>query len=515
MNDRPLLKPTGVIAPFLYGVFFVLLFFAIYQHMWVQWRSSDYNYCAFVPLIAGYLLWERRTQLRLPSVPSLAGLGIVGLGIFIYLLGELGGEFYSIYSSSWVMLVGLLWLHFGWRKLRAIAFPVCFLLAMFPFPNVINNALSLNLKLVSSKIGVLLLQLIGVSVFQDGNIIDLGFTKLEVVEACSGLRYLFPLIIVGILLAGQHRARLWQRALLVLSAVPFSILINSLRITCIAWLYPVLGAGVVDGFWHDFIGWSLFMVSVGGMLGARWLLLWLAPAPPGESSSERKKAADGPQAGLRPRPVWPMAVVAVLMLASTAIATRSINFREQVPLARPFADFPMQIEEWRGRQSSLEQVYLDALKLSDYLLADYANAQGKTVSLYVAYNASQRKGASSHSPATCLPGSGWMFKESGTTELPVGPGNGQAMVKRAFMEKNGERLLAYYWFPQRGRVLTNLYQLKWFTFWDALTRQRTDGALVRLITTVQAGEQPAEADARLQAFAREAGPQLNSFLPGR
>jgi exosortase D (VPLPA-CTERM-specific) len=500
--------------PLLYTLIFKIFFFTNYQVMVKWWDSSDYNYCYFVPLIAGYLLWERRPALRLPSVPSWAGVVLIGLGIFIYLLGELGGEFYCIYFSSWILLVGLLWLHFGWRKLRAIAFPVCFLLAMFPFPNVINNPLSLHLKLLSSKLGVQFLQLTGVSVFQDGNIIDLGFTKLEVVEACSGLRYLFPLLIVGLLLAAQHRARLWQRGVLVLSALPFSILINSLRLTCIAWLYPVLGAGVVDGAWHDFIGWTLFMVSVGCMLGERWLLFRLAPMQVPSPLGEKVVVGAQPPV-VRQRVVWPMALVALLMLTSTAAITRNIDFREQVPLVRPLAEFPLVVGEWQGKQSNLEQVYLNTLKLSDYLLADYLNERGQAVSLYVAYNASQRKGESSHSPATCLPGSGWQFKESGVASLPVGAGNAPAEIKRAFMEKNGERLLAYYWFSQRGRVLTNLFQLKWFTFWDALTKHRTDGALVRLITTVQPGEQPAEADARLQEFAREVGPQLNAFLPGR
>jgi len=514
MADRVLTKTALRVLPLLYAVLLSLLFFSSYKFMVGKWDTSDYNYCYFVPLIAGYLLWERQHDLRQPSEPSWIGVLFIGLGVVLYLLGELGGEYYTLYFSSWLILVGLLWLHFGWRKLRGIAFPVCFLVAMFPFPNVVNSSLSLHLKLISSKIGVKLLQLTGVSVFQEGNIIDLGFTKLEVVEACSGLRYLFPLLIVGILLAAQHRARLWQRTVLVLSAVPFSILINSVRITGIAWLYPVLGAEIVEGFWHDAIGWVLFMASVGCLLGERWVLIrffpLVAPAPTTSKVTGKRVGA-----AARPRPVWPMALVALLMLASTAVATRSIDFREQVPLSRPLAEFPLVIDGWQGTPSNLEQKFLDALKLSDYLLIDYRNEQGQVVSLYVAYNASQRKGQSSHSPATCLPGSGWVFKESGTVDLPVGAGNSAAVVKRAFMEKNGERLLGYYWFPQRGRVLTNLVQLKWFTFWDALTKQRTDGALVRLLTTVQASEQPAEAEARLQEFAHQLGSQLNSFLPGR
>jgi exosortase D (VPLPA-CTERM-specific) len=502
-----------VFFPLVYAVFFVLLFSSDYQVMLGQWDSSDYTYCYFVPFIAGYLLWERHHALRFPSQPSWGGVAWLGAGIFLYLLGELGGEFYSIYFSSWLILVGMLWLHLGWQKLRSIAFPVCFLVAMFPFPNVINNPLSLYLKLVSSKVGVVLLQLTGISVFLEGNIIDLGFTKLEVVEACSGLRYLFPLLIVGLLLAAQHRARLWQRGVLVFSAIPLSIAINSVRIAAIAWLYPSLGPSVVDGFWHDFIGWALFMACVAGMVGGRTLLLKWAPMP-ALPPTQQAGTTDGVSTVPR-KPVWPMAVVAVLLLASTVAVTRTINFREQVVLAKPLAEFPLMVAGWQGSRSNLEQKYLDALKLSDYLLIDYRNQQGQTVSVYVAYNGSQRKGQSSHSPDSCLPGSGWVFRESGTTNLPVGENNQQAAVKRTFMEKHGERLLGYYWFPQRGRVLTNLYQLKWFTFWDALTKQRTDGALVRVLTPVQAGEQLADADKRLQEFVRLVGPELNRFLPGR
>ena len=509
MNDRAISKIA--IFPLLYAVLFVLLFFSSYQVMFQWWGNSDYNYCYIVPLMAGYLLWERQQSLRLPSFPSWAGVVALVLGILFYLLGELGGEFYSLYLSSWFMLVGLLWLHLGWCKLRSIAFPVCFLLAMFPFPNIINFPLSLHLKMISSTLGVKILQLTGVAVFQEGNIIDLGFTRLEVVEACSGLRYLFPLILVVIILAAQHRARFWQRALLVLSAIPLSILINSLRIVSIVWLYPLLGASVIDGPWHDFIGWLIFMLSVAFLLGERWVLQKLAPVA---ASLPTRDIAYGQQPLRRPRKVWPMAIVALVMLAGTMTATGGVNFREQVPLTKPLVDFPMTLGQWQGNRSSLEQIYLDTLKLSDYLLADYVNTQGQLVSLYVAYNESQRKGESSHSPAACLPGSGWVFEDSGMANLPVGAGGTSVKIKRAFMEKTGVQMLVYYWFPQRGRVLTNIFQLKLYTFWDALTKQRTDGALVRLLTTVNAGEPPSAAEARLQDFARQMTPQLQTFLPG-
>ena len=145
---------------------------------------------------------------------------------------------------------------------------------------------------------------------------------------------------------------------------------------------------------------------------------------------------------------------------------------------------------------------------------------------------SRRKGESIHSPETCLPGSGWEFRnagkaimqlaapESSTVQLPPQvPGqraNGSTSsitVNRAVMEKGASKQLSYFWFPQRDRVLTNAWELKLYNFWDALTRQRTDGALVRVITPVYPNESVDDADKRLAAFTKEIVPVLNEFLP--
>ena len=163
----------------------------------------------------------------------------------------------------------------------------------------------------------------------------------------------------------------------------------------------------------------------------------------------------------------------------------------------------------------IDSRFLRVLKLSDYAMIDYRDGQGRAANLYVAYNQSQSKGASSHSPDSCLPGSGWVFERSGTVDLPVGSGQGMPIrISRAFIAKNGVMQLTYYWFPQRGRVLTNMFELKAYAFWDALTKHRTDGALVRLITPVYPGERPQAAEARLQEFTRRVMPVLDTFLPG-
>ena len=194
--------------------------------------------------------------------------------------------------------------------------------------------------------------------------------------------------------------------------------------------------------------------------------------------------------------------------------SQGIEFREKIPISKSFDQFPLELGEWSGNRQSLAQIFLDELDLSDYIVVEYQNREGKTVNFYTAYYQTQRKGESIHSPATCLPGSGWEFNRSGSTLVPLpGHGDGFMPVSRALLGKGDYRQLSYYWFPQRGRILTNAYQLKLYNFWDALTRQRTDGALVRLITPVYENETVADAEKRLQGFMGDIVPVLDEFLP--
>jgi len=152
------------------------------------------------------------------------------------------------------------------------------------------------------------------------------------------------------------------------------------------------------------------------------------------------------------------------------------------------------------------------LGLNDYLLADFRNSRGEVINCYVAYSDYQSKGKASHSPASCLPGSGWELKEP--DKIAVINVSGHTMtINRAMMVMGNDRRLTYYWFDQRGRILTDLYQIKLFNFVDSIVKNRSDGALVRLITPLGENEPPAAADARLREFIKEFNPTLKRFLP--
>jgi len=208
--------------------------------------------------------------------------------------------------------------------------------------------------------------------------------------------------------------------------------------------------------------------------------------------------------------------VVVILLGATLGFSHGIEFREKIPMSKSFGLFPLNMGEWTGTREMMEKRIIDTLDLSDYVIVNYKNKSGKQVNLYVAYYESQRKGESIHTPGTCLPGSGWLFRKAGKLNVSMPDHNTGAMpVNRALMQKGGNKQLVYYWFPQRGRILTNAYELKLYAFWDALTRQRTDGALVRLITPIYELEEPDRAEKRLQGFMREFVPVIEGFVPGK
>ncbi|MBW2065612.1 MAG: exosortase, partial [Deltaproteobacteria bacterium] len=199
---RNLELPPYIYIP-IYGVLVGWVYFDILS--WLvgrDWHRGDFNYCYLIPFVVLYLIWEKRGELKgISSARSWGGMGVLLIGMALFWIGELSGEFYTQYISFWLVVISLVWTHLGFRKLLKIGFPLVMILTMFPSPHFITNQLTLGLKLLSSKLGVWMMQAYGMSAYREGNIIDLGFTQLQVVDACSGLRFLFPMIVMGLILA--------------------------------------------------------------------------------------------------------------------------------------------------------------------------------------------------------------------------------------------------------------------------------------------------------------------------
>ena len=213
---------------------------------------------------------------------------------------------------------------------------------------------------------------------------------------------------------------------------------------------------------------------------------------------------------LRPSYLYSVGLLTILPLASTQLSERG----EIVPLRQPFLDFPLQVKEWSGISYPLAPRYVEVLRFDDYLLADYRQPQSTPVNFYVAYYRSQRKGQSAHSPQTCIPGGGWEIMSIRSIQLdPFDAVHGDRLANQVLIQKGDQRQIVLYWFKQRDRVLANEYLVKLYMLWDAIARQRTDGALVRLTTPIQPDETDENAAQRLLQFAHDTNPMLAAYIP--
>jgi len=487
--------------------------------VWIN--VEEYGHGFFIPVISGYFIWLRRNELDCVRdyKQSLPGLIAVLLGLILGVLGNLA-TLKTIEQYAFILtLTGLFLSIYGLKGGRIAAIPLFFLIFMVPFPSFILNNLSSKLQLVSSWIGVEFIRACNIMVYLEGNVIDLGIYKLQVVDACSGLRYLFPLASLSFLCAWLFKGPLWQKILIFLSSIPLTIFMNSFRIGVIGVMVQYWGTEMAEGFLHDFEGWIIFMACMVLLFIEMWLFSKL--------NGQRLAMADlvkipeewGSGASKLPAIVYNKSLLVVLLFAFiSASASQFYQGRQEIiPERKPFLNFPLTVANWQGRNDYIEQKYLDELKLTDYVIANYAKPEtNDTVNFYIAYFQSQRTGASVHSPKSCIPGDGWQITSFTQRELSEIKLDGVPIeVDRAIIEKGDSRQLVYYWFQQRGRSLTNEYLVKWYLFYDAITMNRTDGTLIRLVTSVKPGEDLEKADQRLQSFLKDISPQLPEYIPGK
>jgi len=274
---------------------------------------------------------------------------------------------------------------------------------------------------------------------------------------------------------------------------------------------------MAKGFLHDFEGWFVFMACTAVLVLEMWLLSKIGrnSVPFSEVFAVDQPEAIPASAEVKPRANPSTLYLSVVLLVGVALVSQALPERtEEIPERQVFSAFPTEIGEWKGKKNKLEGIYLDVLKLSDYIIADYTGKEQRPVNFYVAYYDTQRKGVSAHSPKSCLPGGGWQISEFDQRIVDGVTVAGKPLrVNRAVIQLGEVKQLVYYWFQQRGRVVTNEYLVKWFLFWDALTRQRTDGALVRLTVLVRPGQEIRETDKLLQKFAGDVAAELGKFIP--
>jgi exosortase D (VPLPA-CTERM-specific) len=332
----------------------VVIYYDGLKHM-VNWWSTreEYSHGFLIPLISAFLIWQRKDQLeKIEFKGSWVGLGVAIFGLLVFMVGELA-TLYSIVQYGFVItLAGVIYALIGWPAFKIILIPICMLFFMVPLPNFIYFSLSQKLQLLSSAIGVWVIRLFGISVFLEGNVIDLGSYKLQVVEACNGLRYLFPLMTLGFIVAYFFQAPMWQRIFVFLSTIPITVLMNSFRIGVIGVLVEYWGQSQAEGFLHDFEGWVIFMACFGILFIEMWLFARFSRR---RSKLREVFGLDMPSktpigTAVRVRTLPAVYWITVGLLVCTAVPTALLPQRaEAIPSRQEFIDFPMTLGDWNGR----------------------------------------------------------------------------------------------------------------------------------------------------------------------
>jgi exosortase D (VPLPA-CTERM-specific) len=504
------------------GIIIVLAGYAFHYtilDMVDRWNTKEeYGYGYLIPVISLFLVWQRKNQLAETEFrPAAAGLVLVILGGLLLFLGAIATTHTLSQYGLVVTVLGIALALLGWEAFRIVMVPLALLFFMVPLPPFIYNTLSTKLQLLSSQIGVGVIRLFGISVYLEGNVIDLGTYKLQVVEACSGLRYLFPLASLSFVAAYIYVGAFWKKAIIFFSSIPITVLMNSFRIGVIGMLVEYGGSGQAEGFLHYFEGWVIFMACIALLVVEMALLARIGSNKMSLAQCFAIELPGALPAGIerRRRNIDPLSwLVPVLLVALVATSVYAHDKQNIIPKRRVFAEFPLGFSGWRGTTGKLEENILASLKTEDYIISDFRNDSGELVNFYVAYYADQAAGSAAHSPRACIPGGGWLIKE-----LTVRPVQGVVfegkplMVNRLLIRKEDYTQVVYYWFQQRGRDITNEWLVKWYLFWDAMTRNRTDGALVRLTAMVAPGEDLAEIDRRLAGFANAVFPYLSDYIP--
>ena len=489
-----------------------------------SYRQPEFSHGYIIPLISAWLIWQRRRliwSLRDRGSPS--GWLLVAAGVGFAFLCNAANLDSAPYLGLIPTLIGLGVVALGWSSARLLVVPFGFLVFGFPLPTYAYVDVSTSLQLVSSQLGAGLLDFVGVPVFLEGNVIDLGLFKLQVAEACSGLRYLLPLLSFGVLCAYIYRAPLWAKVLVVLMTVPLTIALNGARIAMTGLFVHFGTQELAEGFMHLFEGWVIFLIALAILFGFMFALLrllgWrghlgemldfdrMAGMPNGRAPALPERAAGTASPTAVPKPL----VAAVATMAAAALLLVPVSMRPQTVPERPgLINYPMQFKAWTGTSRALDPEIERVLGVDDYLLVDYKNRENSTmVNLWVAYYDSQLGDAQIHLPTTCLPGAGWEYVEFGPQRTPFTDFSGERLVVNRGVIANGmQRMVMYFWMEMRGQSLHEAQYVKFVNLRDSLLEGRSDGALVRLFTPIGPDETPADADRRLHEMLERAYPHL-------
>ena len=529
-NSKNIWKPLAVAAAlaFVYASVLAKLGFD-----W--WTDENYSHGLLVPFVIGYIVYAEFDDLKKAvSKPSACiGFVLISFALLMLLGGTLGAELFTQRISLVVMCAGIIIYFFGAKIIKSLVVPFVLLLLAIPIPQIIFNKIAFPLQIYASRMAVWGIRLFEVPSIRKGNVIEIlpdGATQiiaLEVVEACSGIRSLMTLMTLALILAYFTRTKnrldaggkkfdflknsdVWRTIILMLAAIPIAVFTNAARVTGTGGLTYLYGVRAAGGAWHEISGWLVYVAALALLFGLNLVLKRIMmrrhAAPENQSFDTESTRRTHQFAANR-------VYVLTAFLIVGGVFVNWFEQRGEVTAARQnLAEMPVKLDQWRQQSAPIrfDAATEAVLRTTDYTQREYVAPDGRTANLYVGYYASQRTGATYHSPQNCLPGAGWTMAQPEIVKIKSE--SGAAFTANKFIVENGSsRAVLIYWYEGRGRAEANEYRDKINTVWDSVTRRRSDGAMVRVMTSV-GGDEPAATAAAIDLAAR-AHDTLPKFVP--
>jgi exosortase len=246
-----------------FAALLVVCYAPVLWRLVLQWDSDpDMGHGFFVPILAGFIVWQKRRQLQALAVqPNWWGLPIVLYGALQLYIATLGAELFLARTAFVISIAGIILLVAGTAYLRALAFPVFLLFFMVPIPTVVYNSITFPLQLLASRLSTAALDLLQIPVLREGNVLELAQQKLSVVEACSGIRSLLSLTFLSLVYGYFFERKIWMRVVLFLATIPIAIVANASRVT-LTGILTEYKPELAEGFFHTASGWVIFMVAL-------------------------------------------------------------------------------------------------------------------------------------------------------------------------------------------------------------------------------------------------------------
>ncbi len=487
------------------------------------WTDENYSHGLLVPFVIGFIIWLEFDELKKAGKnPSFwLGGGIVIFAFLMFLAGTLSAELFTQRVSFFLMLGGIVVYFFGTKILQLLVVPFALFLFSIPIPQIIFNKIALPLQIWASQAAVWGIRLFEVPTVRKGNVIEIlpnGATQiiaLVVVEACSGIRSLMTLVTLALVLAyftreNRHDAEkgfraylknfdFWRAVILMVSAIPIAVLTNAARVTATGVLTYYYGKQATESAWHDASGWMVYVVALALLIGLNFILKKFQISnfkfqnKPESEIEHLKSEIEEPKTIANQKSKIANSYLLLAVLITGGVFVNWFERRGEAQISRkPLSEIPQKFGDWRqkGGEIRFGEQTESVLRVSDYTMREYLLPDGRLANIYVGYYASQRTGATYHSPLNCLPGAGWVMKEAETVEIKT-PGGKTFTANRYRIENGIYNEVMIYWYQGRGRIEQSEYRDKFNTIYDSITRRRSDGAFVRVMTSVGNDEKSA------------------------